>query len=88
MNNNYNNEGKGAGWIKKSAKGITYMSCKLTVNGQDINFSMFKNDNKKSEKAPDYNIVLSNKEFKQKAPIQQVAGSFDDPYQKDEDIPF
>lgn len=45
----------GALWLKQSKKGTKYLSG--TVNGQAI--VIFRNQNKRSEKAPDYRILKS-----------------------------
>ena len=74
----YDNNGKGGIWLKKDKNGKTYGSCNLEIDGKKIYFAMFKNDKKSSEKAPDYNLVLSKP--REDAPK-------DAPF-SDKDIPF
>ena len=42
-------------WLKKSAKGTPYMSGKIN----DLQVVVFKNKDKKSDKHPDYRVLLS-----------------------------
>lgn len=45
-------------WKKQSAKGMEFMSGSLEINGEKINIVVFSQQ-KKSEKAPDYKILIS-----------------------------
>jgi len=45
----------GALWLKKSHKGVVYMSG--TIDGKSV--VVFKNKNKNNDKQPDYRVLLS-----------------------------
>lgn len=45
-------------WKKQSAKGMEFMSGSIEINGEKINIVIFSQQ-KKSEKAPDYKILIS-----------------------------
>ena len=50
----------GAFWLKESAKGVKYMSGKITIGGAEHQIVMFKNTLKKEgENTPDYRIFAS-----------------------------
>lgn len=50
----------GAFWLKESAKGVKYMSGKITIDGVEHQIVLFKNTLKKEgEKTPDYRIFAS-----------------------------
>lgn len=50
----------GAVWLRVSKQGVKYYSGKITVNGEDINIAMFKNNRKEpGSKQPDWNISRS-----------------------------
>jgi len=53
----YDNNNKGAVWLRKSKNNMTYMSGKCIVNGQEMQVSIFKNK-KNAENHPDYNLVF------------------------------
>ena len=79
MENNSNNS-IGALWIKKSAKGVSYLSGNIEINGQKIKIAVLKNTYKKTERQPDYRILQST-------PIQSKAEKMvRDTFQ--DDIPF
>lgn len=48
-------------WIKKSRNGIDYISFKI----DGVYYSMFKNNYKKEDKQPDYNLYKSEKQNEQ-----------------------
>jgi uncharacterized protein (DUF736 family) len=48
----------GALWMKSSARG-EYMTGKITVNGVEIKVVCFPNDNKTSDKQPDWRVLKS-----------------------------
>lgn len=54
-----NNESMGCLWLKTSKDGKKYMSGTVCVNGVKINIVVFKNNNKKEDRHPDYNILQS-----------------------------
>ena len=98
----YDNTNKGAAWLKTAKSGMTYMSIKMNIEGKDYNISMFKNTKKQNENQPDYNLVLSeknytkptgqaeglqNETFKQQS---QMAADINDIFNNktDDDIPF
>ena len=64
----------GGGWCSVSENtGKSIINCKLdpemknvTVNFSDLNITLFENDEKKSEKSPDYTIYLDNGSWKNK----------------------
>ena len=60
-------ENIGALWIKKGKKG-DFFSGQLTVDGVVTSIIVFKNDYKKSDKHPDYQIYLSKKHDDGNAP--------------------
>jgi len=59
MQGQYDNTNKGGGWITTSKKGVQYVNIKVNIDGTEHKLAMFKVDQKKSPKAPDYNIVVS-----------------------------
>ena len=76
----YDNEGKGAGWIKDGKNG-KYISANITYNGKKINFAIFKNTHKKAANQPDYNIIVSEKRVQ-----KQETKKYDDDFE--DDVPF
>jgi len=72
----------GAGWIREK-DGKKYLSCVVQTPGLELNFAMFKNEKKESEKQPDYQIVWSPPRAKK----QENQPSGDNPF-SDDDIPF
>lgn len=64
-------------WSKKSKNGFDYYGGKTQINGVDYFVTVFDNrENKKNEKAPDFNIILKKVE-------KQVVIS-----EEDEGLPF
>ena len=53
----------GAAWIKETKAGEKYFSCVINIPllGK-LNFAIFRNKEKKSETAPDYQIVWNDRE--------------------------
>lgn len=47
-------------WKKKSQKGNTYYSGKFQIDGKDYYLTLFKNDKKGNEKAPDLRIFIKD----------------------------
>jgi len=66
----------GAGWIKISKDGKTYISLKFSYPGMKENFALFKNNDKKKPEDPDYILIWS--EVKEK-PVTK---------KHDDEIPF
>jgi len=73
----------GALWTKTSKAGNKFLSGLLKVGGETLNVVVFKVQNKKSEKQPDYRVLLS-KPMEGAAP-KKVAAT---PVVEDDDIPF
>lgn len=71
----------GALWLKDSKKGTKYMSGVIEKDGEKFNIVVFKNNNKKQDNHPDYEIYLSEPR-EQKSTAQAVKETFED------DIPF
>lgn len=55
-----NNESIGALWEKTSAKGDTYLSGTIEINGEKISLVCFKNGQKKLDKHPDWKVLISS----------------------------
>lgn len=47
-------------WKKISKKGNSFYSGKIKIGTTDYNVVLFVNENKQSEKSPDYNIILKD----------------------------
>lgn len=45
-------------WKKTSKKGNTYCSGKFNLNGKDYYLTLFNNDKKGNEKAPDFQLFI------------------------------
>lgn len=45
-------------WNKESKKGTTYASGKTTIEGKQYRITLFVNNNKKTEKSPDYSLII------------------------------
>lgn len=45
-------------WQKESKNGNTYYSGKLKINDKEYKLQLFKSENKKSEKSPDYTLFI------------------------------
>ena len=76
----------GVGWKKQSKGGKDYISCILQspfLPGGEVRFAIFRVDEKKSDKSPDYNIVWGGI-------IKPKTGEGADvpPPPGDDDIPF
>jgi uncharacterized protein (DUF736 family) len=71
----------GAVWLREK-DGKKYMSGVIEYPGQKLNFAIFRNEEKKADNQPDYNIVWNPpKENGPKAPADSGGGH-------DDDIPF
>lgn len=53
------NQNAGALWLKVSKNGLTFMSGVIEIAGQKHKIVVFKNKQKKTDKHPDYQILLS-----------------------------
>ena len=73
----------GAIWIRESKDGKKYMSGIIEYPGVELPIVIFKNEEKKSENSPDYQIIWSQPK-KQNAEDQPAAES---PI-NDDNIPF
>lgn len=67
----------GALWVKEGQKGDFYKGYITLDSGEKLNVVMFKNNYKKNEKQPDFQI-LKAKEF----------GKQEQEVQNDDDLPF
>jgi uncharacterized protein (DUF736 family) len=72
------NEFIGALWNKQSAKGFSYMSGLIEIDGKKISIVLFKTREKKSDKSPDWNILLSKPMQKQEEKEEEKEISIDD----------
>ena len=45
-------------WKKKSQKGITYCTGKFKIADKEYYLTLFNNDKKGNEKAPDFNLII------------------------------
>ena len=45
-------------WKKKSQKGITYCTGKFKIADKEYYLTLFKNEQKLNEKAPDFNLII------------------------------
>jgi len=79
----------GSAWKKTSQAGKSYLSCVIQspfVPGGELRFAIFAVDEKKSEKAPDYNLVWNLAKPKTEGAPEQVPQG-ETPFSND-DIPF
>lgn len=68
-------------WKKESKNGNIYYSGKTTIAGKECYVTMFDNrENKKNEKAPDFNISIKEKVVESKVITEYEAN--------DDDLPF
>lgn len=51
-------EYRGSLWKKKSKSGLTYCSGKIKIGANEYYITLFNNDKKGNEKAPDFNIIM------------------------------
>ena len=56
---NKENRNIGALWIKESKKGKKFLSGVIELDGKKSNIVIFRNENKSSDRSPDYSILLS-----------------------------
>jgi uncharacterized protein (DUF736 family) len=78
----------GALWLKEK-DGKRYFTGKIQYPNFELQIAIFKNENKTSENAPDYNIIWSN--FNKKNNQQDQQQSITQPKsfnELDNDIPF
>ena len=68
--NNYDNNNKGALWIKTAKNtGKKFMSGSIQIDNKLIKISVFKNDRKQNDNHPDYNIIVNTDDNNYKAPV-------------------
>ncbi len=65
MNEKYEVKDEGVLWKKVAKSGLHYYSGKLTLEGKEYFISMFNNDKKGNDKAPDFRIIFNE-------PMEQV----------------
>ena len=53
-----NTENKIGLWAKQSKNGNTYYAGKIKINDKEYKLQLFKAENKKSEKSPDYTLFI------------------------------
>lgn len=58
----YDNNLKGALWLKEASTGTKYLGGECEIDGVKYYVKAFKNNNKKAENHPDYNLVLEPKD--------------------------
>ena len=87
-------------WKKTSKKGNTYCSGKFNLNGKDYYLTLFNNDKKRNEKAPDFQLFIRDSINTQESekvveippkiePSTNVFAEFGDMVANDDDvIPF
>lgn len=81
----YDNNGKGALWLKTAKSGIKYMSGEFEWKGEKFKIAVFKNTKKQKETHPDYNVAV---EVKGEAPqVKQTKEVFQDDV-PDSGVPF
>ena len=51
-------EYRGSLWKKKSKSGITYCSGKIKIGANEYYITLFNNDKKGNEKAPDFQLIM------------------------------
>lgn len=76
---NKKNDNIGALWLKTSKDGKKYMSGMVEIAGFKINIVVFKNNNKKEDRHPDYNILQSKPMEQKQAQAEEIL---------EEEIPF
>jgi uncharacterized protein (DUF736 family) len=72
MEKKYDNNLKGALWKKTSQKGVTFLSGKVQVGGEEYWISVFKKDKQEGSNHPDYDVVL--KPVNQQEDLMQSSG--------------
>ena len=76
-------------WEKTSEKGTRYGYGKITIEGKEYKVVLFKVGEKKSEKSPDFNLILEEiKENKDKKNEEVFADFGDNLEVTDEDLCF
>jgi hypothetical protein len=54
----YDNNNKGALWLKTAKTGRKYMGGEIVINNKKHYIKVFKNENKNNERQPDYNLIV------------------------------
>lgn len=65
-------------WEKTSKKGLVYFTGNAKIDGKYYKLVLFKNDNKKNEKAPDYNLMVEKIEKKEENKEENKENYLDD----------
>ena len=81
MMNNYDNNNKGALWIKTAKTGRKYMGGEIVINGQKHFIKVFKNYKKIKEIQPDYNLIVDQPQNVAQQNTQAVNQTFNQPEQ-------
>ena len=89
---NMNEEKKkngGGCWLKKDKNGKLFMSGCLNVSGVEHRFGIFKNNHKKKDTEPDYNILyFETKVAEENKTVKAVENAFQDEMNHGEPLPF
>ena len=78
-------------WIKTSEKGTQYASGKIKIEDKEYKVVLFKVGEKKTEKSPDFNIILEEVKQKKehKNTNEEIFAEFGEITEiKDEDLAF
>lgn len=75
MNKEYDDNNKGVLWKKTSKSGQEYFSGNIKINSEEYRITMFTNNKKGNEKAPDFRLIAEPKE-----PQESVQALPEDPY--------
>lgn len=77
-------------WTKTSEKGVQYGNGKIKIDNKEYKVVLFKIGEKKTEKSPDFNLILEElKDDKKKETDEQVYADFGEITEiKDSDIAF
>lgn len=76
-------------WNKESKKGTTYASGKTTIEGKQYRITLFVNNNKKTEKSPDYSLIIeenTNNQVTQENTANKPKNNSDDVFKEFNDL--
>lgn len=73
-------------WKKTSKNGIKYCTGKLKIGDKEFQVTLFNNDKKGNEKAPDFNLILRNGDINQETQKQSENVTINTEKKNDEDI--
>jgi hypothetical protein len=77
----YNNDMKGALWSRVSKNNVKFLSGTVEIGGQKFGLAIFKNDKKKSDKHPDYRVLVKDLDEQNKStqrPVQSKEVDIDE----------